>query len=93
MIESVPVAEHFVHKKFCIPQSQYNNQQFEIEWSQNNTILFQNPIETSSQSVPYIAENMNGMDYDPSKIGSEIDLSGGVAGMFSVMSKGCFVKR
>lgn len=79
--------------KNLFPQSQYNNQQFEIEWSQNNTILFQNPIETSSQSVPYGVENMNGMNYDPSKIGAEIDLGGGiVAGMFIVIRSKYFSK-
>ncbi|KAJ6640903.1 Integrin alpha-PS3 [Pseudolycoriella hygida] len=58
-------------------KSQYNNQEYDIEWSQNNTILFQNAIESSSHST-VVVENMNGMDYDPSKIGAEIDLSGGV---------------
>lgn len=59
-------------------KSLYNNQLFNIEWTQNNTILILDAIEsttTTTSAAP--VEDYNGMQFDASRIGLEYDLSGG----------------
>lgn len=56
----------------------YNRQQYDVEWTQNDTILILDAIEstTSASSITPI-EDYNGMQFDASKIGLEYDLNGG----------------
>lgn len=49
-----------------------------MEWSQNNTILIANAVETTTTPGSNVAiDNFNGMQFDTSRIGLEYDLSGG----------------
>lgn len=58
--------------------SMYNNQKLSVEWSQNNTIMILDAIEsTTSSTVNVPIEDYNGMQFDASKIGLEYDFSGG----------------
>lgn len=62
-------------------KSMYNGRKFDVEWTQNNTILILDAIasttSTSSSNIP--VEDYNGMQFDASKFGQESfnDLSGG----------------
>lgn len=48
-----------------------------MEWSQNNTILIANAVETTTSSSNIAIDNYNGMQFDTSRIGLEYDLNGG----------------
>ncbi|XP_031627778.1 integrin alpha-PS3-like [Contarinia nasturtii] len=63
-------------------KSMYNGKQFNVEWTQNNTILILDATEssTSSSSSNTPVEDNNGMQFDASKYGQEYDLSGGQSG-------------
>lgn len=58
-------------------KAMHKNQQFRVEWTQNNTILILDAIETTTPalSTAPIAD-YNGMQYDTSRIGLEYDLNG-----------------
>lgn len=59
-------------------KSMYNDQQFNVEWVQNNTILVLDAIESTSTTISTASvADYNGMQFDASKIGLEYDLSGG----------------
>lgn len=58
-------------------KSMYNGQPFDVEWTQNNTILILDAVESSTSSMNAPVEDYNGMQFDASKIGMEYDLSGG----------------
>lgn len=56
----------------------YNSQQYDVEWTQNNTILILDAIESTTSASSIIPiEDYNGMQFDASKIGLEYDLNGG----------------
>lgn len=56
----------------------YNSQQYDVKWTQNNTILILDAIEsTTSPSSIISKEDYNGMQFDASKIGLEYDLNEG----------------
>lgn len=59
-------------------KSIYSGKTFDVEWSQNNTIIIMDAIESSSTSTSNAPiEDYNGMQFDASKIGLEYDFSGG----------------
>lgn len=59
-------------------KSMYSAKTFDVEWTQNNTIIIMDAIESSSTSTSNApVEYFNGMHFDASKIGLEYDLSGG----------------
>lgn len=58
-------------------KSMHNGQMFDVEWTQNNTILILDSIESSTGSANVPVEDYNGMQFDASKIGLEYDFSGG----------------
>lgn len=58
-------------------KSMYNGKNFDVEWTQNNTILILDAIESTTTSSNVPIEDYNGMQFDASKIGLEYDLSGG----------------
>lgn len=58
-------------------KSMYSGQTFDVEWTQNNTILILDAIESSTASLNIPVEDYNGMQFDASKIGLEYDFSGG----------------
>lgn len=49
-----------------------------MEWTQNNTILIQNPVESSTNPLPLLVNNlnMNGMDFEQTKVGMDYDHAG-----------------
>lgn len=53
----------------------YANKAVDITWYKENNILIQNAVEIST--LPVIAENMNDMGYDSSKLGFDYDFSSG----------------
>lgn len=55
----------------------YNNQKLNVEWTQNNTIMILDAMESSTMLPNLPAENYNGMQFDTSRIGLEYDLGGG----------------
>lgn len=60
-------------------KSMYNGKVYDVEWTQNNTILILDAVESttsvSSSNAPVV--DYNGMQFDPSKLGLEYDLNGG----------------
>lgn len=58
-------------------KGKHNNQPLEVEWTQNNTILIANAIESTSLTSNIAVDNFNGMQFDASKIGLEYDLNSG----------------
>lgn len=60
-------------------KSMHNGQHYDVEWSQNNTILVLDAIESSTSPGDVLTpvEDYNGMQFDASKIGLEYDFSGG----------------
>lgn len=60
-------------------KNMYENQEFNVEWTQNNTILILDAIESTTTTTSSVTpvEDYNGMQFDASKIGLEYDLSGG----------------
>lgn len=67
-------------------QSTYNNQKVEVEWLESSLPL-QNRVDESlavnsfSPVVAVPSDNMNGNNYDTSRVGMEYDLSGGTQGI------------
>lgn len=65
-------------------QSNYNNQKVDVEWPETNLPL-QNVVDDSlvvNGFAPIAVvpdNNMNGDNYDTSKVGMEYDLSGGAS--------------
>lgn len=58
-------------------KAMHKNQQFRVEWTQNNTILILDAIETSTSEPSTVPiADYNGMQYDTSRIGLEYDLNG-----------------
>lgn len=56
----------------------HNGKTYDIEWTQNNTILILDAVESTSistSSVPVV--DYNGMQYDPSRLGLDIDFGTG----------------
>lgn len=59
-------------------KSMHNGKVYDIEWTQNNTILILDAVESTSistSSVPVV--DYNGMQYDNSQLGLEYDLGNG----------------
>lgn len=61
-------------------RSMFNGQNFDVEWTQNNTILILDAVESSTLTLNAPIEDYNGMQFDSSKLGMEYDLSGGQNG-------------
>lgn len=59
----------------------HNGKVYNVEWTQNNTILILDAVESSTyvstSNTPVV--DYNGMQYDSSKLGLEYDLNGGQA--------------
>lgn len=58
-------------------KSMYNGQSYNVEWTQNNTILILDAIESTTSTANTPVEDYNGMQFDASKMGLDFDLSGG----------------
>lgn len=62
-------------------KSMHNGKVYDVEWTQNNTILILDAVESttsvSTSSSPVV--DYNGMQFDPSKLGLEYDFNGGRA--------------
>lgn len=54
----------------------YKNEQFNVEWTQNNTILILDAIESTTPVLNAPIADYNGMQFDTSRIGLEYDLNG-----------------
>lgn len=58
-------------------KSMHNGKTYDVEWTQNNTILILDAVESTSiptSSVPVV--DYNGMQFDPAKLGVEYDFGG-----------------
>lgn len=64
-------------------QSNYNNQKIDVEWLETNLTMDLTADDNLAVNVlsPVVlaTDNMNGNNYDSSKIGMEYDLSGGAS--------------
>lgn len=57
-------------------KSMYKNEQFSVEWTQNNTILILDAVESTTPLLNAPIADYNGMQFDTSRIGLEYDLNG-----------------
>lgn len=70
--------ENFIDTNSISMECTYNSQKYDVEWTQNNTILILDAIESTTSASSIIPiENYNGMQFDASKMGLESDLNGG----------------
>ncbi|XP_055691465.1 integrin alpha-PS3 [Lutzomyia longipalpis] len=64
---------NFIHFSDIKTKITYKSYTLNVVWSQNDTILLQNPIEYST-SFPAIPDDLSGINYDSSKMGLDIPL-------------------
>ncbi|GAB0091178.1 Integrin alpha-PS3 [Sergentomyia squamirostris] len=75
-----PIALHyqdrwinFIHFSNITSRAVYKSYILNVDWSQNGTILLQNPTEYTT-SFPIIADELNAINYDSAKMGLDVNI-------------------